>query len=164
MTNPPSDEPKKRIKSNQTYLAAQIEAPASASKLALIKRFLRAIGRQQQLDSGSFLERYAIPGGAMWPIEPGTQLKEDWLSGFERRMSALKTAYAKRKTFYQQAYKDHVNWEFTEQELTEIVTFLESSAGRHYIDGRWRMEAYTDSNTEDVEQAIVAEALASFAT
>lgn len=56
-----------------------------------------------------------------------------------------------------------VNWEFTEEELATIVTFLESRVGGHYLDGRWRMEAYSDTNTEDVEQGIVAEAQATLA-
>lgn len=148
---------------SKTYPAAQIGVPASAGKLVLIRRFLRAIGRQDQLDSASFLERYAIPGGAMWPIEPGSPITEDLHSGFERRMSALKKAYQKHRATYQKAYEDHVNWEFTEEELGTIVTFLESRFGKHYLDGRWRMEAYTDTNTEDIEQRIVAEAQASSA-
>ncbi|MBB4155682.1 hypothetical protein GGQ80_003607 [Sphingomonas jinjuensis] len=148
---------------NQPYPSAKIEAPASASKLALIRRFLRAIGRQDQLDSGSFLERYAVPGGVMWQIKPGDQIEENLRGGFELRMAALKRAYEKHRAAYQQAYESHLNWEFTEQELATIVTFLESREGRHYLDGRWRMEAYTDTNTEDIEQGIVAEAQASLA-
>lgn len=157
------DKPHVRIAPNEIYPAANIKAPASASKRALIRRFLRAIGRQEQLDSGSFLERYAIPGGIMWSIKPGVQLTEDPRLGFERRMSALKRAYEKHRAAYQQAYDDHVNWEFTEEELAVIVAFLESPAGKHYLDGRWRMEAYTDTNTEDLEQDIVTEAQASVA-
>jgi hypothetical protein len=40
--------------------SAQIDEPPGPSKLLLIRRFLRAIGRQYQLDTGSFLERYAL--------------------------------------------------------------------------------------------------------
>jgi hypothetical protein len=43
------------------------------------------------------------------------------------------------------------------------VPFLESPVGKHYLDGRWRMEAYTDTKAEDIEQGIVAEAQASLA-
>lgn len=154
------NEQTKQPVSNQTYPAVQVEAPANAGKLVLIRRFLRAIGRQDQLDSASFLERYAVPGGAMWPIKPGGQITEDLRSGFERRMSALKTAYEKHRATYQKAYEHHVNWEFTEEELAAIVTFLESRVGKHYLDGRWRMEAYTDTNMEDIEQGMVAEAKA----
>lgn len=78
-------------------------------------------------------------------------------------MSALKKAYAKYRSAYQQAYESHVNWEFTEEELAKIVAFLESLVGKHYLDGHWRMEAYTSTNTEDLEQQIVAEAQASLA-
>ena len=163
MSSALADEPTKPSVPSQTYPAAKIEAPASAEKLVLIRQFLRAIGRQDQLDSASFLERYAIPGGVMWPIKPGSQITEDLRSGFERRMSALKSAYEKHRATYQKAYEDHVNWEFTEDELAKIVTFLESRVGKHYLDGRWRMEAYTETNTEDIEQGIVAEAQASLA-
>jgi hypothetical protein len=163
MSTAPTDKSNNRVVEHQTYPSAQIETPASATKLALIRRILRAIGRQEKLDSGSFLERYAMPGGAMWPIESGSQLTEDLRSGFERRMSALGKAYEKQRASYQQAYEGHVNWEFTEQELATIVPFLESPVGKHYLDGRWRMEAYTDTNTEDIEQGIVAKAQASLA-
>lgn len=156
----PIDKSSERMARNRPYPSAQIEAPASASKLALIREFLRAIGRQDQLDSGSFLERYAMPGGVMWQIKPGGQITEDLRSGFERRMAALRKAYEKHRVEYQQAYEDHVNWEFTEQELAKIVLFLNSPTGQHYLDGRSRMEAYTDTNTEDIEAGIVAEAQA----
>ncbi len=159
----PVDGHQKQIMFEQTHPAAQIEAPASASKLALIRRFLRGIRLQQRLDSGSFLERYAMPGGVMWRIKSGDPLTEDLLGGFNRRMSALRAAYDKHRAAYQQAYEDHLNWEFTEEELATIVVFLESPTGRHYLDGRWRMEAYTNTNTEDIEQAIVAEAQAKLA-
>jgi hypothetical protein len=138
--------------------AAQIETPPSATKTALIKRFLRAIGRQHDLDSGSFLERYAIPGGAMWNIKAAPLPAKDVLGGFERRMSALKKAYEKHRSTYQQAYEGHVNWEFAEEELAKIVEFLESPVGKHYLDGRWRMDAYTNTELEDIEAQIVAEA------
>ncbi len=158
-----SDEPGRQSAQSQIAPAAQIETTASVTKTALIGRFLRAIGRQDQLDSGSFLERYAMPGGVMWPITKGLQPAEDFVGEFERRMSALKKAYEERRVTYQQACESHVNWEFTEEELSKIVEFLESPVGKHYLDGRWRMEAYTDTNTEDIEQEIVAEAQASLA-
>ena len=72
--------------------------------------------------------------------------------------SRPKAAYEKRRAVYQEAYEDHLNWEFTEVELQEIVTFLEAPVGQHYLDGRWRMEAYTNKNTEDIEAEIVKEA------
>ena len=141
--------------------AASDEAPPSASKLALIRRFLRAIGRQDQLDTGSFLERYAIPGGELWPVTPGSQVSESLMGGFETRMSALKKAYEKHRSAYQRAFEGHVNWEFSEPELAQIVDFLESPVGKHYLEGRWRMEAYVGTVTEEMEAQIVAEAKAS---
>ena len=89
--------------------SAQIDDPPSPSKLLLIRRFLRAIGRQDQLDSGSFLERYAIPGGPMWQVSDGQVLTENLKDGFEKRMRALTTAYAPHRSEYQQAYESHVN-------------------------------------------------------
>ncbi|MGP7795927.1 hypothetical protein [Sphingomonas sp. CLY1604] len=158
-----TDEHDKRMSADQIYPAAGIEKPASANKRSLIKRFLRAIGLQEKLDSGSFLDRYAMPGGVLWRTESKNQVNENFVGGVRGRLSALRSAYDKHRAFYQQAYEDHVNWEFTEQELATIVAFLESPSGRHYLDGRWRMEAYTGTNTEDVEEAIVTEAQASLA-
>jgi hypothetical protein len=143
--------------------SAQIDAPPSPSKLLLIRRFLRAIGRQDQLDSGSFLERYAFPfpGGPAWPT-PKDGVQAETLSGaFEKRMTALKNAYAKHRSEYQNAYEGHVNWEFTEAELAEIVAFLEGPVGKHFLDGRWRMEAYVGTDTEELEEQIVKDAVAS---
>ena len=51
----------------------------------------------------------------------------------------------------------------TEAELAEIVAFLERPVGKHFLDGRWRMEAYTGTNTEEMEEQIVKEAMASLA-
>ena len=140
--------------------SAQIDTPPSPSKLILIRRYLRAIGRQDQLDTGSFLERYAIPGGPMWQSPTSGAAADTLLGGFERRMTALKNAYAKHRASYQQAYESHVNWEFTEAELAQIVSFLESPVGKHFLDGRWRMDAYVGTDTEEMEEQIVKEATA----
>lgn len=141
--------------------SAQISAPPSAAKLKLIRQFLQLIGLQAQLDTGSFLERYALPGGPMWAAAPEATFKESFADGFRVRFDALKAAYIKRRTAYQQAYEDHLNWEFTEAELQEIVAFLGKPVGQHYLDGRWRMEAYSNTNTEDIEAEIVKEAVTS---
>jgi len=141
--------------------SAQIDKPPSPSKLLLIRRFLRAIGLQQQLDSGSFLQRYAIPGGPMWQVTSGQAVQESLKAGFEKRITALTNAYAKHRPEYQQAYEDHVNWELTEAELAELVGFLERPVGKHFLDGRWRMEAYVGTNSEQMEEQIVKDAMAS---
>jgi hypothetical protein len=143
--------------------SAQIEESPSPSKLRLIRRFLKAIGRQDQLDTGSFLERYAMPGGPMSQVPNGTRPPETLMGGFEKRMTALTNAYAGHRAEYQQAYESHVNWEFTEAELAEIVDFLERPVGKHFLDGRWRMDAYVGTETEDLEEQIVNEAMASLA-
>jgi hypothetical protein len=138
--------------------SAQAEKPASPAKLALIRRFMKAIGLQDKLDTGSFLERYAVPGGPMWSISSEQTLNETLSGGFENRMTALRNAYVQHRAEFQKAYEDHLNWEFTEAGLLEIVGFLERPVGQHYLDGRWRMEAYVGTNTVDLEARIVAEA------
>lgn len=143
--------------------SAQISVPPSPAKLDLIRRFLRAIGQQSRLDTGSFLERYAMPGGPMWQDSSGASQTETFAGGFDRRKAALINAYARHRADYQQAYERHVNWEFTEDELREIVTFLERPVGRHFLDGRWRMDAYVGTDTEEIEEQIVRDAMASLA-
>ncbi len=143
--------------------SAQIDEAPSPSKLLLIRRFLRAIGRQDQLDTGSFLERYAVPGGPMWPVSNGAALSENLLDGIKKRMAALTKAYAIHQGEYQQAYEDHINWEFTEAELAEIVNFLERPVGKHFLDGRWRMEAYVGTDTEESDEKIIKEAMTGLA-
>ena len=99
----------------------------------------------------------------MWQVSNGQGLTEDLKGGFEKRMTALRAAYAPHRSEYQQAYESHVNWEFTEAELAEIVGFLERPVGKHFLDGRWRMEAYTETNTEKMEEQIVKDAMARLA-
>lgn len=43
-------------------------------------------------------------------------------------------------------YEDHLNWEVPEAELTKIVGFVEKPVGQHFLEGRWRIEAYAGSN------------------
>ena len=45
------------------------------------------------------------------------------------------------------------------EELRGIVSFLESPLGEHYLDGTWRMEAYTGTNMEETEELLVKEAV-----
>ena len=52
-----------------------------------------------------------------------------------------------------------INDLFTEEELRGIVSFLESPLGEHYLDGTWRMEAYTGTNMEETEELLVKEAV-----
>ncbi|ALJ14223.1 DUF2059 domain-containing protein [Sphingopyxis macrogoltabida] len=82
-------------------------------------------------------------------------LIEQWTGPID----ALKAAYEKYRPQYQEAYEDHINWEFTEEELRGIVNFLESPLGKHYLDGSWRMEAYTGTNIEETEQVLVTKAV-----
>jgi hypothetical protein len=75
-----------------------------------------------------------------------------------RSIAALKEAYEDRQHIWQEEYESHVNWEFTEEELETKVTFLEPPVGQHFLEGRWRMDAYIGTNTEDVIEQIVSEA------
>ena len=134
-----------------------IEEPPSVAKLALIRRFLVANGTQAEIDSGSFLQRFALPGNALSAAASETRpvtLRE----AFELPMAALLTAYEKHRATWQEEYESHVNWEFETEELSSIVAFLESPAGEHFLEGRWRMGAYVGTNTEELVEQIIGEA------
>jgi len=87
--------------------------------------------------------------------DPNNALIEQWTGPID----ALKAVYEKYRPQYQKAYEEHINWEFTEEELRGIVSFLESPLGQHYLDGSWRMEAYTGTNMEETEENLVAQAV-----
>jgi hypothetical protein len=100
----------------------------------------------------------------MWQdAKTQTAKAETFMGAVEARMTALKNAYARHRKTYQQAYESHVNWEFTEAELSQIVSFLEQPVGKHFLDGRWRMDAYVGTDTEELKQQIVTEATARLA-
>jgi hypothetical protein len=135
--------------------SAQELSPPSAGKLALIRRFMKSSGLQDRIDTGSFLERYAFIPELGWVQDPNNALIEQWTGPID----ALKAVYEKYRPQYQKAYEEHINWEFTEEELRGIVSFLESPLGQHYLDGSWRMEAYTGTNMEETEENLVAQAV-----
>lgn len=142
-----------------TYPSAQNETPPSAEKQQLIRRFMRASGLQERLDSGSFLERYAFIPALDWTRGRTTITFGEATLGPIR---TLKSVYEKYRPAYQEAYESHINWEFTEEELRQMVGFFESPVGQHYLDGTWRMDAYTGTNMEGTEEALVNEAVALF--
>ena len=136
------------------------EDPPSAAKLELVKRFMRASGLQARLDSGSFLERYAFNPAINWN-EGRTNI--NLLEAWSGPINILKTIYQEKyRPLYQDAYEQHLVQEFSEQELEEIVVFLEAPVGQHYLEGTWRMEAYTHTNMEEDEAALVEEALKAY--
>jgi hypothetical protein len=139
--------------------AAQIDQAPNPSKLRLIREFLKLTGVQEKIDSGSFLEMYALPGQPVFAsaASGGATFKE----AVERGFAALQTAYSPHKHVWQEGYESHLNWEFTEEELAQIVAFLRTPAGQHYLVGRWRTEAYTETNTEKLVEQIVRDAAAS---
>jgi hypothetical protein len=140
--------------------SAMIEEPPSATKLLLIRRFLVLNGTQAEIDSGSFLERFAFPGSPLSLAAANASGEITFRQAFELPMAALLKAYDKHRATRQEEYESHVNWEFTEDELSLIVSFLESAAGAHFLDGRWRMGAYVGTNTESLIEQIIAEAQA----
>jgi hypothetical protein len=133
-----------------------IEEPANSEKLALIRRFLKASGKQHEIDSGSFLDRFALPEGPLTRSIPDRNAT--FREAFEIPRAALQNAYEKRRHVWQEQYESHLNWEFIETELSAIVAFLESEFGQHYLEGEWRMNAYTSTNTEALLEEIISEA------
>lgn len=135
-----------------------IEEPPSPAKLELIRRYQRLTGMQRQIDRGSFLERFAIPGGPLTEAvssRGGTVTLRDM---FELPMAALRRAYEPHRHVWQEEYERHLNWEYTEDELRQIVAFLESDVGQHFLTGEWRMSAYVGTNTEELLEQIVRQA------
>lgn len=139
------------------YPSANVDTPPSSEKQKLIHRFMRASGLQAKLDSGGFLERYAMIPELDWQKGRSTTTIFEALTG---PIQALKSIYEKYRPEYQEAYESHINWEFTEDELRQMVAFLESPVGQHYLDGTWRMEAYTGTNMEEIQENLVKEAVA----
>jgi hypothetical protein len=129
--------------------------PPSAAKAELIRQFLRLSGIQRQIDEGDFFSRHAKPGGAVFGALPGDTAYGDT---FEAARRALCTAYEPHRQTWQAEYDDHLNWEFTENELQEIIAFLGSAAGKHYQEGLLRMRAYIGTNTGELVEQIVSEA------
>ena len=140
----------------QDMTSAHNETPPSRTKLDLIRRFLRAAGIQARIDNASFLDRFAMMGGAVFTAAcvQGTTIGE----ASQRSISALKKAYENRQHIWQEEYESHVNWEFTQTELEMLVTFLEAPVGQHFLEGCWRMDAYVGTNTEGLIEQIVSEA------
>jgi hypothetical protein len=131
--------------------SAQIDEPPSAAKTALIARVMAASGIQARVDGGSFLERYAL-GGSPLLTAAGASISET--------LDALRLAYEPHRLTWQAEYESHINREFTEPELAQIVSFLESPSGQHFLEARWRMDAYIGSNTEHLVEQIISAAAA----
>ncbi len=134
------------------------EDSPSPAKRALIGRYLAASGLQTRIDSGAFLDHLAFPGGPLTGLLPEQVSLRDFFTG---PMGALKQAYEKHRDIWQEEYESHVDGMFGEDELLQVVNFLESPSGRLYLDAQWRMDAYIETNTEAVVEHIVAEAQAS---
>jgi hypothetical protein len=132
-----------------------IPEPPSASKLALIREFLRLNGTQAEIDTGSFLDRHSAALRAELAVGKPEITYGEFLMA---PTAALRTAYGKHRQVWQEEYEAHVNWEFTEPELEELVAFMAGATGQKFLESRWRMKAYVGSNTEDLVDEIVADA------
>lgn len=124
---------------------------------------MTVVGIQSRLDSGNFLERYVSVLELGWH-EDGAENPNEFnlLDSLTGAIEALRTAYEKYRPVYQSEYEQHLNWEFTEDELRQMIAFFDSPVGKHYLDATWRMEAYIGTNMEETEQALVAEAVHSY--
>ena len=140
------------------HSSAMNEEPPSAKKLELIREFMRVTGIQNHVDSGSSLEKFARVDELGWEDSNEHMSLADVILN-RRRVETLKTVYEKYRPIYQGEIEGHLNWEFTEVELQEMVDFFGSPTGQHYFDGVWRMKAYTGTNLEDIEQQLVSEAV-----
>ncbi|MEN7538157.1 hypothetical protein [Aurantiacibacter flavus] len=143
----------------EIYPSAMNEQPANAEKQALIRRFMAATGLQRELDSGSFLERYALNSQLDWNSGTAATTLFEAITG---PIEALKAEYEHVRPTYQEEFERHINWEYTEEELRQLVAFFESAVGQHYIDGDWRMRAYSATNLEDIEGELVRKAVARY--
>ncbi|WP_242137406.1 hypothetical protein [Sphingomonas sp. TREG-RG-20F-R18-01] len=138
--------------------SAMVEEPPSPAKLALIRRFLIANGTQSDIDTGNFLQRFALPGSPLSMVAADASGDITFRQSWDLPLKALMAAYDKHRHTWQDEYETHVNWEFEEEELSLIVAFLESAVGQHFLEGRWRMGAYVGSNTEDLVEQVLADA------
>ena len=135
-------------------------SPPSAEKLTLIQKFMNSSGLQDRIDTGIFLEKYAFLPEIEWGSNTeNASENEPFLHQLKVTTYALKSVYEKYRPQYQEAFEDHINWEFTEEELRAIVNFIESPLGKHYLDGSQRMEAYTGTTMEETEALIVRQAV-----
>jgi hypothetical protein len=133
-------------------------APPGAAKRALIRRYLELDGIRQQIDSGSFLDRFAYPGGPLAGALAAGYGQTSFREAFTIPKAALLRAYAPRLHVWQREYESHVDQEYSEAEVRQIVVFLESNAGRRFVTGEQRIQAYVGTNTEKLLERILRQA------
>jgi biotin carboxylase len=143
---------------DQESIVDDRERAASQMKLALIRRFLELNGTQAAIDDGTFLDRYADSSPVLIEAVEGGGGSTTLRDRLVRPIEALRRAYLPHRGEYQAAFEAHVNGEFTEDELREIVGFLETDTGQHFIEGRWRMDAYTQTSMEEITEEIIVQA------
>ena len=142
--------------------SAMIETPPSPEKTKLIAEFLCLSETQRKIDNGQAVEAMAIQDGfeaLKANSDAGGRVLGPLTGGPLTIVSdAYQSAYLRHKAEFQSEFERHVNWEFSESELRTINAFLGSAAGKHYLAGNWRMNAYVVTNTEDLVLKIAAEA------
>jgi hypothetical protein len=128
----------------------------SDAKRDLIRRYLVASGLQARIDAGRFVERHGWIGRPVFEsaMAEGHSIGEAAAAA----SAALQAAYARHRSVWQAQYEAHVDHAFGEADLAVIVAFLESAAGRLYLDWNGRMDAYIETNTEELVEEIVATA------
>lgn len=130
--------------------SSQVSEPPSASKAALIQRFLDASGIQRQIDNGDHLAKYAHASPLLISAD----------APIAKVLQTLRVVYEPYRQAWQEEYECHVNGEFSEAELAEVVDFLERPAGQLFLQSRWRMDAYISTNTEHLLEEIIVAAMA----
>lgn len=122
-----------------------IETP-SPRKLELIRSFLLLTRVQSEIDRGAFLDSF--------------YLNPEWRHGEARlkAQTALMSVYGEYRSVWQDEYENRVHWQFSEKDLAEIVSFLESPVGLKFVPAQWRIHAYVQTNTEDLVTEIIDKA------
>jgi hypothetical protein len=139
-------------------MSEQEDWPPSDAKMTLIRRYLAATGVQDRIEKGSFLDRYTAPGGAVF--EAGMKKAGTIVECLTCGIDAVRRAYSPHQYIWQNQYEQHIHFKFSVEQLEVIVDFLESPTRLHFRDWEWRMDAYISSNTEDIVEQIVDEAIA----
>ena len=133
--------------------------PPTPEKARLILEFLRLSGLQAKIDSGDVVDHLI---SQIWPAFRSAPLVHGTFISAPRK--AFDAAYASRRQVWQDEYENHMHQTFDENELSAMNAFFASPVGQRYVDDQWRMKAFISSNTEDIQEEIVAEACAAAST
>jgi hypothetical protein len=133
------------------------DSPPENFKMALSQRYLLATGMQERIDNAAFLQWHAAPGGMIW--DAASKRGGGLLQCATRASRAVKTAYAPHREIWQEEYERHIDNAFSAEMLEQIVDFFESKAGSEFLNWQWRMDAYITTNTEELVDQILNDAI-----